>query len=380
MSVSATVDTACKTRIKCVVWDLDNTLWDGVLLESAGLPGLRPHVREVIEALDQRGILQSVASKNEPGAAMAALAAHGLDQYFLYPQISWAAKSQALGTIAERLNIGIDTFAFIDDQPFERDEVLSVHPAVRTFTESGLEHLPELEDFIPLHLTEDSKNRRLMYQKDALRVKAQEDFKGPEDAFLRTLGLKLRLKPARHNDLYRAEELTVRTNQLNTTGVTYSAEQLRELIASNHHQVIVAELEDKYGSYGAIGLLLISQQPGRWCIDLFLMSCRVMSRGVGGVILTALRQTCRKRQIELAAQFRETDRNRMMFITYRFAGFRQDGELLVNDLTKVPTLPDYMQLDIDAALGWAVIDRPVIARHVIERPVVDRPVVDRKAP
>lgn len=374
MSVSVTVDTARKTRIKCVVWDLDNTLWDGVLLESADLPRLRPHVRDVIEALDQRGILQSVASKNEASPAMAALAEHGLDQYFLYPQISWGAKSQALGTIAERLNIGIDTFAFIDDQPFERDEVLSVHPAVRTFNESGLERLPQLEEFNPLHLTEDSKNRRQMYQKDALRAKAQEDFRGPEDAFLRTLGLKLRLKPAREEDLYRAEELTVRTNQLNTTGVSYSAEQLRELIASDHHQVIVAELEDKYGSYGAIGLLLISQQTGRWCIDLFLMSCRVMSRGVGGVILTALRLTCRKREIELAAQFRETDRNRMMLITYRFAGFRQDGELLVNDLTKVPALPEYMHLDIDAALEWAVIDRPLT-----ERPAVDRPVVDRKA-
>lgn len=349
------VGSLIKTRVKCVVWDLDNTIWDGVLLESAELPGLRPHVRELIETLDQRGILQSLASKNEPEPAMAALVAHGLDQYFLYPQISWSSKSQAISTIAEKLNIGIDTFAFIDDQPFERDEVLSVHPFVRTFNETGLERLPELEDFIPLHLTEDSKKRRQMYQKDALRAKAQQDFKGPEDAFLRTLDLKLWLKPATEEDLYRAEELTVRTNQLNTTGVTYSAEQLRDLIESGHHQVIVAELEDKYGSYGAIGLLLISQQPARWCVDLFLMSCRVMSRGVGGVILTALRTTCRNRQIELAAQFKETDRNRMMFITYRFAGFSQEGELLINDLTKVPTLPDYMQLDIEATMGWRLV-------------------------
>lgn len=349
MSVSLT-----KSRIKCVVWDLDNTIWDGVLLESSGLPGLRPYVRDVIEALDQRGILQSVASKNEPEPALAALAEHGLEQYFLYPQIGWGAKSQAIGVIAERLNIGIDTFAFIDDQPFERDEVLSVHPAVRTFTEAALECLPALEDFTPLHLTDDSKNRRQMYQKDALRAQAQEEFKGPEDAFLRTLGLQLRLKPASEKDLYRAEELTLRTNQLNTTGVTYSAEQLRDLIASENHQVIVAELDDKYGSYGAIGLLLISQQPGRWCVDLFLMSCRVMSRGVGGVILTALRKTCQYRQLELAAQFRETDRNRMMFITYRFAGFRQEGELLINDLGRIPALPDYMQLDIDTALGWSM--------------------------
>jgi FkbH-like protein len=344
-----------KTRIKCVIWDLDNTLWEGVLLESTELPALRPHVRELINILDQRGILQSVASKNEPGPAMAALAAHGLDQYFLYPQISWNSKSQAITNIAGKLNIGIDTFAFIDDQAFERDEVLSVHPVVRTFTEAELEQLPALEDFNPLHLTEDSKKRREMYQKEALRDQAEEEFKGPQDAFLRTLDLKLRLKPAKEEDLYRAEELTVRTNQLNTTGVTYSVEQLRDLIQSDQHQVIVAELEDKYGSYGAIGLLLISHKPGKWCIDLFLMSCRVMSRGVGGVILTALRTSCRNRQLELAAQFRETDRNRMMFVTYRFAGFKEDGENLLNDLSRIPALPDYMQLDIDPEMDWRVL-------------------------
>lgn len=345
---------AANTRIKCVVWDLDNTLWDGVLLESMTLPTLRPHVRAVIEALDQRGILQSLASKNEPEPALAALAAHGLDQYFLYPQISWNAKSQSIDEIAKKLNIGIDTFAFIDDQAFERDEVLSIHPCVRTYSEVELERLPGLEDFTPLHLTEDSKKRRQMYQKEELRSKAQDAFKGPQDAFLRTLDLKLRLKPACEEDLYRAEELTVRTNQLNTTGVTYSAEQLRELLASEHHQVIVAELDDKYGAYGAIGLLLISEQPALWCVDLFLMSCRVMSRGVGGVILTALRKTCHNRQIRLAAQFKETDRNRLMFITYRFAGFKEEGDLLVNELTSIPELPDYIQLNIDDAMGWSV--------------------------
>ncbi len=342
------------TRIKCVVWDLDNTLWDGILLESTSLPPLRAQVREVIEILDQRGILQSLASKNESEPALAALVAHGLDHYFLYPQISWGAKSQAISNIAERLNIGIDTLAFIDDQVFERDEVLSVHPCVRTFSEVELGRLPDLEDFIPLHLTEDSKKRREMYRKEELRTKAQEEFKGPQDAFLRTLGLNLRLKQATEEDLFRAEELTVRTNQLNTTGVTYSVEQLRILLTSEHHQVIIAELEDKYGSYGAIGLLLISEQTALWCVDLFLMSCRVMSRGVGGVILTALRTNCQNQQIKLAAQFKETDRNRLMFITYRFAGFKEDGDLLINDLTEIPALPDYISLNIDAAMNWSV--------------------------
>lgn len=343
-----------KPKIKCVVWDLDNTVWDGVLLESTALPPLRSQVREVMQALDERGILQSIASRNEAEPALQALAAHGLDHFFLYPQIGWHAKSQSIATIAEKLNIGIDTFAFIDDQIFERDEVASVHAGVRVYSDDLVAQLPELDDFIPLHVTADSRKRRELYQKDALRAQAQEAFKGPEDAFLKTLGLALTLKPAQEEDLFRAEELTLRTNQLNTTGVTYSVGQLRSLIASEQHQVIVAELEDKYGSYGAIGLLLISEQADQWCIDLFLMSCRVMSRGVGGVILTALRRTCRERGLTLAARFRHTDRNRIMFITYRFAGFREAGELLVNDLAAVPALPGYMALSIHPALGWSL--------------------------
>ena len=341
-----------KSRIKCVVWDLDNTVWDGILLESTSVPPLRPGIREVMMALDERGILQSVASKNEPALAAAALAAHGLDHYFLYPQIGWEAKSEGIRIIAERLNIGINTFAFVDDQPFERDEVQSVHADVRVYREDQTSLLPSLEEFTPLQLTADSRNRRVMYQQDAVRQQAEDDFKGPQESFLRSLELALTLKPAREEDLQRAEELTVRTNQLNTTGVTYSVDDLRALIASPAHQVIVAELKDKYGSYGAIGLVLLSLHDDAWCVDLFLMSCRVMSRGVGGVILTALRGHCQRRQVRLLAQFRHTDRNRIMFITYRFAGFREEGDMLVNDLDRVPPLPDYVALTIDPALGW----------------------------
>lgn len=348
------VNAASQPKIKCVVWDLDDTLWDGVLLESDSLPALRPRVREVIEEFDQRGILQSVSSKNDFDPAMAALTQHGLGDYFLYPQISWGAKSKSIGAIAEKLNIGIDTFAFVDDQIFEREEVQSVHPDLRVFCAESVKDLPGRDDFKPLFITADSRNRRKLYQLEAQRSRAQEEFQGPEESFLRTLDLALTLKPAAEEDLHRAEELTVRTNQLNTTGVSYSVDDLRALIESDAHQVVVAELSDKYGTYGAIGLVLLSTSGTSWCIELFLMSCRVMSRGVGGAILTALRQTCRQRQLELRAQFRPTDRNRIMYVTYRFAGFEDEGDVLINDLTRIPSLPDYMKINVEPALGWVL--------------------------
>ena len=112
--------------IKCVVWDLDNTVWDGILLEDASVR-LKPRIHHVLDMLDRRGILHSIASRNDRELAMTKLREFGIADYFLYPQIRWDAKSASLSAIQESLNIGYDTMLFLDDQPFERDEVASVH-------------------------------------------------------------------------------------------------------------------------------------------------------------------------------------------------------------------------------------------------------------
>ena len=120
----ATPSTAGTNPIKCVIWDLDNTLWEGILIEN-GLSGvrLREPVVDVIKEIDRRGILQSVASKNNQEDVLNALRHFGIEEYFLYPQINWEPKSQSVTRIAKRLNIGLDSIVFIDDQAFEREEV-----------------------------------------------------------------------------------------------------------------------------------------------------------------------------------------------------------------------------------------------------------------
>ena len=117
-----------KREVKCLVWDLDNTVWDGVLLEGDSVR-LRHEVRHVICTLDERGILQSIASRNDYDEAMAKLEELSLAEYFVYAQISWGPKSTSLQNIVQRLNIGADSVAFIDDDPFERDEVAASVPA-----------------------------------------------------------------------------------------------------------------------------------------------------------------------------------------------------------------------------------------------------------
>jgi FkbH-like protein len=345
---TARSDDALRGRVKCVVWDLDNTLWNGVLLED-GPVRVRADVVAVIRKLDERGILQSIASKNDHATAMLRLQEAGLADYFLYPQINWNAKSSSVKEIARLLNIGIDTFAFVDDQAFELEEVAFAAPEVLCVLAEDIGELTGRPEFTPKFVTDDSKLRRAMYLAGAHRDEAEREFVGTSEDFLRTLDMVLTISSAQPGDLERAEELTVRTNQLNSTAVTYSIDELRELADSPDHLLLLAGLTDKHGSYGKIGLALVECGTEVWTLKLLLMSCRVMSRGVGTVLLNHVMRLARDRDVRLCAEFVPTSRNRVMYVTYRFAGFRETGDcagisVLESDLDRVQDVPSYLRI------------------------------------
>lgn len=342
-------------KIKCIVWDLDNTVWNGVLLEDDQVT-LREGVLEVIKTLDKRGILQSIASKNEYELTMRKLEEFGLAEYFLYPQINWNPKSESIKTIVKSINIGMNTIAFIDDQPFEREEVKFALPEVLCLDAADLDHLVDLPEMQPKFITEDSKLRRLMYMSDIKRNKEEETFSGPQEEFLASLEMILTISPVQEGDLQRAEELTVRTHQLNTTGYTYSYDELDHFRKSDRHLLLIAGLEDKFGTYGKIGLVLVECQGNFWTIKLLLMSCRVMSRGVGSVLINYLMSLAKKKQVRLRAEFVSTDRNRMMYVTYKFAGFKEieeKGDFVVfeNNLEQIQPFPSYMKVNLEEEIA-----------------------------
>jgi len=337
--------------VKCLVWDLDNTLWDGVLLEDDEV-GLRDEAVETIRTLDERGILHSIASKNDHETAMAELERLGLEEYFLYPQISWSSKVESLETIAETLNIGIDALAFVDDRAVEREEVRHSLPMVRCYEAGGVSELVDDEAFNPEFVTDESRMRRKMYRARAERQEVEQEFTGPKESFLETLGMELTISRASRKDLQRAEELTVRTNQLNTTGYTYSYEELDDVRHSDDHDLWVAELDDKFGTYGKIGLALVERGEEAWTIKLFLLSCRVMNRGVGTILLSHLLRTAKAAGNRMRAEFVPNGRNRRMRITYAFAGFEEvdsDGETVVleHDLSEIQSFPEYTEVRIE---------------------------------
>ncbi|WP_254897282.1 hypothetical protein [Amycolatopsis sp. Hca4] len=140
-------------------------------------------------------------------------------------------------------------------------------------------------EFAPRFVTDESAQRRGMYFSQLARDDVEADFAGTGEDFLASLDLRFTIAPAKREDLQRAEELTVRTNQLNSTGRTYSYDELDALRSSSEHVLLVASLTDKFGSYGKIGLALLEKGTPDWRLNMMLMSCRVMSRGVGTVLL-----------------------------------------------------------------------------------------------
>lgn len=339
-----------KQSIKCVVWDLDNTVWDGILLEDPEVR-LRPHVVHILKTLDERGILHSIASRNDHGLAMAKLREFGLEEYFLYPQINWNSKAASVAQIAKDINIGLDAVAFIDDQPFEREEVAFTHGQVLCIDSATLDDLLDRDEFSPRFITDDSKIRRRMYLADIARNREEAEYVGPKEEFLATLGMIFTIAPCREEDLKRAEELTVRTHQLNTTGYTYSYEELDELRRSPGHRLLISSLEDRHGTYGKIGLTLLETGPEVWSVKLLLMSCRVMSKGVGMIMIHHVLRMAKAAGVRLRAEFVSNDRNRQMLITYKFAGFREVervGEVAImeNDYSVIQPPPPYVDLRV----------------------------------
>ncbi|MEH1894391.1 MAG: HAD-IIIC family phosphatase [Nostoc sp.] len=339
-----------KKVIKCVVWDLDNTLWHGVLLEDEKV-FLRENIVDIIQTLDRRGILQSIASKNEPTTAIAKLEEFGLKEYFFYPQINWNSKASSLKEIADLLNIGIDAIAFIDDQLFELEEVKFSCPQILCINADEIEYIVDMPVMNPRFITDDSKLRRLMYLNDIERNSFEKEFIGTQEEFLATLNMTFTISSAQEDDLQRAEELTIRTNQLNTTGYTYSYDDLNQFRQSDKHKILISSLEDKYGNYGKIGLVLLECEEVVWTLKLLLMSCRVMSRGVGTIMLNHIMKLAKNSNVRLRAEFISNNRNRMMFISYKFSGFQEidkNGDLLIleNDLTRIQPIPEYVKVKV----------------------------------
>lgn len=313
------------TKVKCVAWDLDNTLWGGVLVED-GPENLRLNQAcvELIKALDERGIIQTVVSKNDHDQAWGVIKKLGLDEYFLYPSINWGQKSTGLAQIAKALNINTDTFALIDDSSFERAEVAEALPEVRVFSDAAVESLLERDEF-DVPVTETSKQRRMMYRQQVDRDRAVESYSGDYTAFLKSCEMEMRVfVPGDKKQETRLLELIQRSNQLNLSTRRYSQEEFAGLLNTQGVLCLGFACADRFGNYGIVGFASVDERSDPPRVMDFVMSCRVAQKRVEHAFFGWLAQrqrTIGKKRLE--AVFIKTARNSPLFQVFDDMPFEQ---------------------------------------------------------
>lgn len=312
--------------IKCVVWDLDGTLWDEIAVEAPTdeLPVPRPRMLAAIDALAARGVLSSLASRSAPAVLDRLSAVPELRERFLAPQVSWQDKSESLRRIAKDLGIAVEALVLVDDSPYERAEVEALLPGVRTFAPEDVPAL--LAAFEGREVTPESRERVRRYRTEETRRAEGERFQGTREEFLRWCEMRLTVGAAGPDEVPRALELAARTHRLNSSGL--SPERLSGLVSEEGHGLYTARMADRFGEYGIIGAALVDRAaPGVWSVPLLALSCRVAGRGAAAAFLFWLMERAREAGArEFRVTLRPTDANLEMRLLLRQAGLRRTDD------------------------------------------------------
>ena len=293
---------------KVIVLDCDQTLWKGVCGED-GPEGVtidppRQILQELIVAQQKAGKLICLCSKNEESDVWAVFAAHQSmplrKEHLVSWRINWQSKSENLKALAQELQLGLDSFIFIDDNPVECAEVQANSPEVLTIqlpqeAEDIPQFLQHIWAFDQLKVTQEDRARTELYRQNVQREKTRQAALTFED-FLTGLGLEVEISALAPEQIERVAQLTQRTNQFNLTTRRRSAGEIQQLWASGELECLVVQVKDRFGDYGLVGVMLFELVSETLKVDSLLLSCRVLGRGVEHQILARLGAIARERR------------------------------------------------------------------------------------
>ena len=322
-------------RKKCLVLDLDNTLWGGVLGED-GIDGIQVdgdypgkayrYWQEGLKELERNGVILAICSKNNQTDVEALFAAREMPlslKDFACTRINWNDKATNIREIAQELNIGLDSMAFVDDNPTERELIRQQLPMVSVPEwpsqpyELPIFYARLAEDYFSVYtLTDEDKQKTEQYRQNANRAQAQAQFTDMED-FLRSLEMKLTIAPATDITIPRIAQMTHKTNQFNLTTRRYTESDIR-LLLNNGAQIWTLAVADRFGDNGITGLMILVPENG-WRIDTLLMSCRVLGKGIEEAFF---RSVISRYKGAITAQFIPTTKNGQVADFYDRMGLR----------------------------------------------------------
>lgn len=356
---------------KCIVLDLDNTLWGGIIGED-GIAGIQlghegiglafsEFQRELLN-LQHKGVLLAICSKNNPEDAYEVIRKHPAmilrEEYFAAAEINWIDKAENIREIARRLNIGVDSLVFIDDNPVERERVREAIPevVVPEWPQDPCDYKRALfnvtgEHFLKFDITEDDRRRGEMYHAQAERDHLAASAGNLED-FYRSLQMKVTIANVDSETLPRVAQLTQKTNQFNLTTRRYTEPEIEVFSADPKCRVYWVNLEDRFGPNGIVGVLILKRQSGeQWHIDTFLLSCRVIGRTLEEAFLGyAVREVQELGATSITGEYIPTAKNGIVANLYDKLGFTstessENGSKWVLDLRqKSVAIPEWFDV------------------------------------
>jgi len=348
---------------KCIVLDLDNTLWGGVIGED-GFDNIKlgdnPIGRAFVEfqkrllALNHRGILLAINSKNNFNDAIEVIQKHPSmilkEDNFACVKINWDDKVLNLQKIAEELNIGLDSMVFFDDDPINQEyvrESLSEIKVVNLPKDPSryAQILIEMKDFEVLKITEEDTKRSRMYL-DQKKRKELENKIGDFNEFLKQMNIEVKVKKANSFSIPRISQLTLKTNQFNLTTRRYKEDEVLKFSSSDDNIVECVQVSDKFGDNGIAGTYIIKKMNDEeWIIDTFLLSCRIMGRGVEEIMISQIIENARLSGIKrIKGEFIPTAKNKPAENFYEKLGFKKENEFWVFNTQDTFKIPEHIKV------------------------------------
>ncbi|MGI9543939.1 MAG: FkbM family methyltransferase [Cyclobacteriaceae bacterium] len=298
------------TPRKVIVLDCDNTLWKGVVGEE-GVQGVTideeyKFLHDFMIQQTKEGMILCLCSKNAEQDVLDIFQQRddmllSLDHIVAH-KINWEAKSDNIKILAQELNLGLDSFIFIDDNAMETAEVSAACPSVLTFTlpQDPLkipEFLKNIWAFDHMEVTKEDQQRTKMYQQNIQREHLKEESLTLKD-FIGSLNLDITIEEPTSEDFPRISQLTHRTNQFNLTTIRRSESEIRKLLKSDELHALTVRVRDRFGDYGLVGVILYKLQQAALHVDTFLLSCRVLGKGVAHKMVQTLGEKASNQGLE----------------------------------------------------------------------------------
>jgi len=350
---------------KCIVLDLDNTLWGGVVGED-GYDGIdlghTPRGKAFVEfqkellSLWNQGIILAINSKNNFDDAIKVIREHPdmilREKNFASIQINWNDKVQNMKEISSEINIGLDSIVFFDDDKLNQERITQEFPEILTIDMSNepsdfVPILKEINDFNVLSRTIEDAKRGEMYAQQRERKSLEKSVSNLDD-FLKQLDIKVKIKKSSKFLIPRISQLTLKTNQFNLTTKRYQEEDIEKFSNNENFEVGCAQVLDKFGDNGITGAYIINKNEKFWMIDTFLLSCRIIGRGVENAILSEILKDAKKNGVEeIKAEFIPTEKNKPAENFLSDYGFKKQENFWVYNLNNNIKSPNHLTVEIE---------------------------------